>query len=335
MENTLEQQRLYKLDLFRSFALFCIVLCHTRIATEDHLILEKINWFIGKCGVPIFIIISGYLGLPIKEGISLKSYLIKKVKRILLPFIVWALIYMLIDIERGYTILPGEILNYSGAHLWFIYAILGLYIISPVISPFLQMASRDELKFYLILWGITGFFPLFMGYHHWLYYNDHNWMYILYYSYGYIGWYILGYYFKRYPSSNLLTYKISIPFILLFALILYCGFFVFDLTTSTLCDYKAWPIMLYTIAVYGFIGKIEIKNAQVKRILKNISIYSFGIYLIHMVFAIYLYPYLPRIEYIPVVFSNILYTSLNIFCSYLVVYYLSKLKYLRLLFGLN
>ena len=91
-------------------------------------------------------------------------------------------------------------------HLWYIYMLIGLYLVTPIISPWLQQASKRELEGYLGLWIITTFLP----YIHLVYpevlgeafWNDTP---LLYYFTGFIGYFILGYYLKRfgYPSAAL------------------------------------------------------------------------------------------------------------------------------------
>lgn len=76
-------------------------------------------------------------------------------------------------------------------HLWYIYMLIGLYLVTPIISPWLQQASKRELEGYLGLWIITTFLP----YIHLVYpevlgeafWNDTP---LLYYFTGFIGYFI-------------------------------------------------------------------------------------------------------------------------------------------------
>ena len=72
---------------------------------------------------------------------------------------------------------------------------MGLYLLAPVLSRWLNYASRTEIEFYLGLWGISLCFPLFRPV---VNINTGNTG-ILYYFTGYAG----------YISSALVSYLIS------------------------------------------------------------------------------------------------------------------------------
>lgn len=44
-------------------------------------------------------------------------------------------------------------------HLWYVYMLLGLYMIAPIISPWLKVATRKQVEFYLYVWGVTLCLP--------------------------------------------------------------------------------------------------------------------------------------------------------------------------------
>lgn len=80
----MEGKRIFYLDFVRVVALFCIIWCHTNVIEYNSYLLEKVKWFFGKCGVPLFFIVSGYLTFPLNK--LLERYAIGKIKRIVLPF---------------------------------------------------------------------------------------------------------------------------------------------------------------------------------------------------------------------------------------------------------
>ena len=49
--------------------------------------------------------------------------------------------------------------NFDTVPLWYLYMLIGLYLIMPLISPLLRAASRNELRAVLRIWGVTLFLP--------------------------------------------------------------------------------------------------------------------------------------------------------------------------------
>lgn len=330
----MEGKRIFYLDFVRVVALFCIIWCHTNVIEYNSYLLEKVKWFFGKCGVPLFFIVSGYLTFPLNK--LLERYAIGKIKRIVLPFFVWVVIYAVIAYaQRQPLCVNGDILNEDSAHLWFIYVIIGLYLIAPIIDPFFRIAKRSVLRFYLILWICTGTFPL-LQYSTSSTFNEHNWMYTLYHFYGYTGYFVLGYYLKKYSNcTRLLDLKVSITFIATSVSLMGIYFFVFDCSTVLVSDYKGLPIILYSIAMFSILKKLSvyIEHTRLYSPITSLSVYSFGIYLIHMMIIKFVYPFIPIVAEIPDLITTTVFVIVNIGISYTIVYILSKFRYSHYIFG--
>ena len=330
----MERKRIFYLDLIRAFSLFCIVWCHTNNVAFDSYLLEKVKWFFGKCGVPLFFMISGYLAFPLNKSFS--EYFKGKIRRVVAPFVVWVLLYAIIELVQGKPVfVNGDILNEGSAHLWFIYVIMGLYLVVPIINPFLRAVSQKVFNLYLVLWICTGVFPLLQ---HVLNspFNEHNWMYTLYYFYGYTGYFVLGYYFKRFgEQTRLLDLKTSAFFIIVSILLTGAYFFVFKCTTVLTSDYKGIPIILYSIAMFAMLKKVAIyiEHSRWNNFITSLSINSFGIYLFHMLVVMFVYPLIPQFCVMPDLVVTAIYVIVNIGISYVVVYFVSKTRYSHYIFG--
>lgn len=114
-----------------------------------------------RTAVPLFIMITGYFVLPVKEQMSV--FFRKRFTRVLIPFIVWCILYALYAFAMGQTDMEGMLVNISkipvnyGVEVgrpWYIYMLIGLYLFFPIISPWLNNASRNSLHFYLIIWAV-------------------------------------------------------------------------------------------------------------------------------------------------------------------------------------
>src|SRR5690606_12155365 len=85
---------------------------------------------------------------------------------------------------------------------WFVYAICGLYLIIPIISPWLEMATRKMFYFILSLWSLTLLFPyLNLIFEKSIYDIDGDYYFILNYLGGFVGFLFLGVYLRKYPIN--------------------------------------------------------------------------------------------------------------------------------------
>jgi len=82
------------------------------------------------------------------------------------------------------------------------YVLIGLYLLTPILSTWLQSASRKSVEFYLLIWFIMLCYPYIKPYVSICTSNEG----ILYYFTGYVGYYLLGWYLRTY-YSNIRTKK--------------------------------------------------------------------------------------------------------------------------------
>lgn len=162
--------RLAWLDYMRVTACFLVMLVHstepfylggegTRVLTSSDAYWVSVFEGLARCCVPLFVIASGYLLLPLRY--STGTFFRRRAVRILIPMLIWTLVYALVWGEPVAN-LKGLLLNfnYAAGHLWFVYMLLGLYLIMPLLSPWLERVSRKELGVYLGIWLLTTLFPL-------------------------------------------------------------------------------------------------------------------------------------------------------------------------------
>src|SRR5215207_2476267 len=155
-------------DLIRVAAIFLVVMIHVsgqltnawgKVPTDQWLIADVYGG-LARIAVPLFFMISGYLLLPRSE--SLGDFYRKRVLKLLIPFVVWSLLYLgwYCGNHPG-TCTPAfawNLLLVEGTyyHLWFLYSILGMYLILPV----LRLMIRPETD-KTILWYLMGLWLLF------------------------------------------------------------------------------------------------------------------------------------------------------------------------------
>ena len=158
------------LDFLRVTACFLVMTVHATepfyLGGDGTLVLSGADAFwvsvfegLARCCVPLFVIASGYLQLPLKYPAG--EFFRRRFVWVVVPMVIWTLVYAFAYGSPASS-LKGLLLNfnYAAGHLWFVYMLLGLYLIMPVLSPWLEKVSRKELSLYLGLWVLTLCIPL-------------------------------------------------------------------------------------------------------------------------------------------------------------------------------
>ena len=120
-------------------------------------------------GVPLFIMLSGSLLLvPSKVNEPIRVFLKKRLSRIGIAFVFWSIVYFAWDYFINHAALTVNSIIQSflsgGAYkqFWFIYLIMGLYLITPILRIVVAHADRRILRYLIILWFIgVSLIPLF------------------------------------------------------------------------------------------------------------------------------------------------------------------------------
>ncbi len=142
----------FRFDFIRAIAIFLVICIHSmglvNIAedsgdSEAKVISACMN--IIYCGVPLFVMLSGALLLGKEEPTIV--FLKKRLSRVLIPFLLWSIVVgsILYVQEGGRSVfgclgfLTKGILT-SGVHgvYWYVYMILGLYLLTPVLRTIVQ-----------------------------------------------------------------------------------------------------------------------------------------------------------------------------------------------------
>ena len=280
------RERILYLDVIRIIACCMIVLMHSPHpdAGISGLVLSPLS-FLTAAGIGLFFMVSGALLLPVKMETG--DFLKRRIGKIIGPLLFWTLFYIMVGLLTG-GIQPAVLLKSllsipfsTQGHgvLWFMYTLAGLYLLAPILSPFLEKASERELRFYLLLWAVALCFPilaLFLD-------VNRGTTGMLYYFTGYIGYFVLGYYLHICnPRIKIifLPAMIIIPLIFLFIHRYYSlpGDF-FDIFY-----YLSITVVVMSVAWYIGIRKMVEQHRFFggTRFLTELSNACFGIYLMHI-----------------------------------------------------
>lgn len=279
-----QKERIYELDLIRALACLMIISMHSPLpegGENNGLFLSSLS-YLSAPGIGLFFMVSGALLLPISEPIFV--FITKRLTKIAIPTLFWTCFYLgLKSFYDGHQITLREILSIpfspqGNSIFWFIYVLTGIYLLSPILSRWLEKASKREMEFYLLLWTITLCYPYLKLF---LKINETGTG-ILYYYSGYLGYFILGYYLRKYAL------KINS--------LLMCALFAIALVvpvslkvTQMKVDFYSmfWYLSLFVAIMSAgwfvlFMRKGNTPKVQLRALVTNFSKCSFGIYLVHI-----------------------------------------------------
>lgn len=333
METTLRKREVW-IDWMRVAACFMVLLVHSTepfyLGGEGSLILTKSDafWssffdsFVRAC-VPLFIVASSYLQFPIHY--SAGEFVRRRSVRILIPFLVWTVVYALVwgePVENFRNLIFN--FNYAAGHLWFVYMLIGIYMIMPLLSPWAEKVGKRELQVYLAIWVFTLFIPLIRDWvggtmaftygpsglpRQTLYplWGETSWNSygIFYYISGFIGYLFLGLYLRKFVGelSWGKTLAIAIPSYLAGFVVVFGGFLrrVYESAEGVfpvggLVEKAVWwettwcndtiGVALMTLAWILLFRKITADGAFYKKVLLPVSKASYGMYLCHLLILV-------------------------------------------------
>lgn len=300
------RKRIEWIDGIRALGIFCVVLCHcvevlyqmnTDFMAKTTFISELfavICFSAGRCGVPFFLMISGYLLLDRKY--TSKDALLfykKNCWHLFLCTEIWIVIYncfycisnnSAIDIK----VLLEELLFLRPArygHLWYMPMIIGFYLLIPFVANALQTLNHTLLIVPLIIYFIySSFYPLAITILSTLK-IDHPLR--LQFSFGFSGgmygiYLILGYLIKKGWLRKITTNFLLLIIIIAFGLTVVFQTWVFDNGGSYNLWYNFPMLCVFAVSVFELFSRFN--KLYLYKVIRIISYYSFAIYLIHNVF---------------------------------------------------
>ena len=272
------------INLLRILACLMVIFMHAPLPSEqaNGLFLSSLSYLTAPC-IGLFFMVSGYLLLPIKD--STESFLRQRLGKVMGPTLFWSIFYIAANFIKGNCqgSLMKELISIpfsaqGNPVLWFMYTLIGLYLLAPIISRWITNASQKEMEFYLGLWGISLCYPILSSF---LCINQGNTG-ILYYFTGYAGYFILGSYLKKYPER--ISFKCIVPLMVIAILApVVCKMAEIKVDFYEVFWYLSIFVVIQCVFWFQTITKLLLKiSHQVETMLTRISNLSFGIYLIHI-----------------------------------------------------
>ena len=154
-------------DRLRNLATVMVIGIHVAapVAHGEGVDFNSSFWWAGnfwnsltRPAVPLFVMLSGYLLLG--KDYPLPDFLKRRFSRVVIPAIFWMLIYCFYGfMAKGSPATIGEALKsiVTGPvhyHLWFIYLIIGLYLVYPILRPWVRTASNQDFMYFFVMWSV-------------------------------------------------------------------------------------------------------------------------------------------------------------------------------------
>ena len=263
------------IDIIRIFAFVFIVFLHT-LNRQFGVDVWMGGYAIISIGVNLFIMISGYLLLDKTEEAIV--FFKKRILNILPLFLVFNIIYIYVGKIPIMPVLKGKAI--SASHFWYIYMILGLYLLTPWLQKVLKYAEKETL-FVVFLWFLCNILNPYLRYFNLAEIPFSNFPLT-----GFIGYYILGYFVKKYDN------KVKRASFILIIVIYALGFLLSFLSTkyvlavtgkrvSDFFDKNSLGTFIMTLSFFVFWCKFNFSKRD--RIIKIVADSTYFAFLVHLI----------------------------------------------------
>lgn len=271
-------ERKYSIDLLRILSAVAVVLIHivsapvanssavidSAVATNLNLIHTLMNW-----SVPVFFMITGYC-LQKKKEVTYEYCFSHVMKYIGVLFTIGLAYALMEEVFTARTIngavLVQSILNVISGnlwdHMWFIYSIIGIYLVMPVIHLFISKDDKNAVILTVLLFVFTILLPTFEKY----------------FSIG-VTIPFGGYLFYVCFGSTIAKLKINPRFSIFIPLFgVLSVIWIFLENPNGKFEYTHLTICVMAISIFLTVSQMNIKS---NKLILGISKCTWGIYLIH------------------------------------------------------
>jgi surface polysaccharide O-acyltransferase-like enzyme len=331
-KKSMGKTRIEWIDLVRALAILTVLYIHATdgiyIISSDAImnftiysrIFDFASLFIGRIGVPFFLMITGYLLLDrTYDDERVRKFWEKSCKSLIIVTVIWAAIYAIS--LQFVTIKSGQV-NFSEAgtlffsHMWYMPMIIGMYLSMPFVSSALNQFKPETIKQATIVFTLLAFLLPFvttvLAIHG---IQNVNIQYCLGFSGGVYGIYIiLGYLIKKDLFKKYSSNKLGILAIVSFIICILFQYYSFIKGYNFFLWYEFPFVLSGSFALFELCSRMD--KVRAYPLVTFLSKYSFAVFLIHNLFRLPLLPVVVQLPYSEPVKALILWVLL-IFFSYL------------------
>ena len=326
----MKKTREYAFDILRVISMIMVIIIHIAnvycrsfgmISTKSYLISLIFNT-ICRVSVPIFFMISGSLLLD--RSFNKEKYL-KRVLKYVVLIVVWDIIYLVWEyfyLGVTYNKLYMLVIDPYRAHLWFLYTILVLYAIQPLLKLIMDKSNNVIKIILLTLWIILSLASMLNPY-----------VAKFFTIFSYIGYFIIGKYLYDFIKKiDLRKYNISLIIIMIicFSISIWMNYSLsirLNQFYNLFFAYRTPFIMISSFALYALIIS-NYRKDSLNKFVTGLSDLSLGVYLIHGIFLditvkVFIYSSINSLIGIPI------FTVIIFILSIISTFIIKKIKYLN------
>ena len=328
MEKVTAKQRIIYLDFLKVIAIFLMVANH---CVDNVTPAERaLPWYnlwgsvynsFTRPAIPLFMMVTGILLLPTKMDMG--SFYKKRLSRVLIPFLVWSVLYNLFpwftgllncdpetihvffkwadtsqafgDALRNILMIPFNFSAFA-VQMWYVYLLIGIYLYIPVFSAWVEKSDKRSQRIFLAIWAVSLFVPYLRNYLTANLFGECSWneFGLFYYFAGFSGYMLLGYHLVKYPlqMSKVSKYALAaIAFAIGYAVTL-IGFKnatavegQSEAMVELFFTFCSPNVALMTFAIFLICKDMRFENKRVNRFISQFSICTFGIWMCHYFFV--------------------------------------------------
>ncbi len=309
-------KRIAFLDYLRIFACFLVMLVHASenyygsdsggmagpmsfLANESDRFWVSLYDGFSRMSVPLFMMVSAFLLVPMREGQSAFEFYKRRAVRILPGLVIFMVLYSTLpllwgqlDAEASATDLRRLLLNFPSlaGHFWFMYPLLGLYLFIPIISPWLSKVSPKEERLFIWLFVFSTCIPYLnrfcgevFGQCFW---NEYH---LFWYFSGYLGYLVLAHYIRIHLDWSVKKrLAVGIPLLVAGAVATILSFYVQavpgqEISTPVLeVGWSFCTINVVALTAGAFLLFTVIPEHRVNNKVVELSNLTYGMYLMHI-----------------------------------------------------
>jgi surface polysaccharide O-acyltransferase-like enzyme len=342
MEEGIQIKKNIWIDYLRVISTFAVIMIHVSAVGVISLDIESRSWIvanfydsISRFCVPIFFMISG--ALLLQKDYGLKPFFIKRVTRILPPFIFWSFVYFFLNnsdflLNRFEFVtflekLTRSFLYGSKYHLWFVYALIGMYLFVPILRNWIKNSPVSYMQYFLLIWLFSNLYriPNMETYLPKVDMSNFS---------GFLGFMVLGYYIFR---GKFLYKYVYLALFVVCSIITFLGTHYFSINKGVFVDYFYDYLSLNTIlaatSLFLFFKNSNINIKGLDSVIIVLSKYSFGIYLVHALVLDLLGEFTIDMYTIDPVFSIPMTSILCLIISFVIVVLVNKIPFGKYISG--
>lgn len=308
----MNKNRIEWIDLVRAVAILTVLYIHATdgiyIISSDAImnytlfsrIFQFASLFIGRIGVPFFLMITGYLLLDrVYDDEKVRKFWENNCKNLIIVTVIWSLIYAVsiqivsFSSAQVNTIEAG---NLFFSHMWYMPMIIGMYLSLPFVASALSHFKPRTINQATIVFSFLAFLLPFIS----LLLDiegikNINIQFSLGFSGGIYGIYIiLGWLVKKGQFKKYSTNSFRLLAIVSFLICVLFQYYTYIRGYSFFLWYEFPFVLTGSIALFELCSRRE-KVRGFKGV-AFLSKYSFAVFLIHNLFRI---PFLPLVLYLP------------------------------------